>query len=212
MKNAYPYLPATGVVRRTISFIAAAIIVLTSLQSCEKQDTAVSGSLQQTVSADAVVSDAVTKEQALARLNEHFKNEFSPITMEQVVGVSRIQFLKWLRNSKMAPAEDLYLKPVFQSDSIEYLILKNVTVKQTGKLASVGLIAVTPKLFPQFTRMVAVINYNNIFIGNKHICSWKRCDSYSPCPCITWIDFVYGDCPSDKCMDNYDCRGYSSGD
>jgi hypothetical protein len=212
MKKTYAYPCAPQNILHSINTIIFTIFLLTLMLSCKKQQAPVNDSMQQaTVSASAVEA-TVTKEQALARLNEHFANEFSTITMEQVNGVNRKQFTQWLRNSKMAAAEDLYLNPLLSSNSNEYVILKNVTVKETGKLASVGLIATTAPFYPQYTRMVAVINYTNIFVGNKKICSWKRCDSYSACPCILWIDFVTGDCPSDKCVNSYDCRGFSSGD
>lgn len=212
MKKTHSYQCPIQKIQYGISMIVFTIFLLTLTQSCKKQQALVNDSMQQTTVSASAVEAAVTKEQALARLNEHFANEFSVITMQQVNGVNRKQFIQWLRNSKMAAAEDLYLDTLLSSNSNEYVILKNVTVKETGKLASVGLIATTAPFYTQYTRMVAVINYSNIFVGNKKICSWKRCDSYSACPCILWIDFVTGDCPSDKCVDSYDCRGFSSGD
>lgn len=212
MKKTYSYQCARQKTQYGICMIFFTIFLLTLMQSCKKQQAPANNSMQETKVSASAIEAVVTKEQALARLNEHFANEFSTITMQQVNGVNRKQFTQWLRSSKMAGAEDLYLDPLLSSNSNEYVILRNVTVKETGKLASVGLIATTAPFYPQYTRMVAVINYTNIFVGNKNICSWKRCDSYSACPCILWIDFVTGDCPSDKCFDSYDCRGYASGD
>jgi hypothetical protein len=196
---------------RIFSTVMLSAIILILIQSCGKEDTPQPGDETITTSSDSdsAVATTVTKKQALARLNEHFKNEFSPITMQQVSGVTKQQFRQWLRNGVMAPAEDMFLKPLLNADSIEYLIIKNVTVQANGKKANIGLIATTPNFYPQYTRMVAVIGYTNIIIGQKHICSWKKCDSYSPCPCITWIDFVYGDCPFDRCQFNSDCDHYN---
>lgn len=214
MKTKSSDLRASGIKKWILLCAGITVFVMIALQSCEKQQSPLTATVQQQSASTALAGTAavITKEQALERLNQHFKNEFSTITMQQVYGVSRAQFTKWLRNSKMAPAEQLYLSPLLDAGGQEYVILKNVLVKATGKYANVGLIATTPPFFPQFTRMVAVVNYQNIVIGNKKICSWKRCDSYSPCPCITWIDFVTGECPSDKCIDNYDCRGFDAGD
>lgn len=196
---------------RIFSVTVIAIIIVLLVQSCEKEHATLAAKAV-AESNEATATAAITKEQALARLNEYFKNEFSPFTMDQVTGVSKTQFQQWLHNSKMAPAADLYLKPLFRDDSVQYIILKNVILKETGKKASVGLIGTTPKFYSRFTRMVAVINYPNIIVANKHICDWKKCDSYEPCPCILWIDFVVGDCPSDKCSFDTDCRGYSGTD
>jgi len=196
---------------RIFSTITLSAFILIIVQSCGKEDPT-QPDIETTIDApgsDNAMAAAVTKKQALARLNEHFKNEFSPITMQQVNGVTKQQFKQWLRNGIMAPAEDMFLNPLFEADSIEYLIIKNVTVKSNGKKANIGLIATTPSFYPQYTRMVAIAGYTNIILGQKHICSWKKCDSYSPCPCITWIDVVYGDCPSDRCQFNSDCQGYN---
>lgn len=196
---------------RIFSTITLAAISLIIVQSCGKEDPTQPDT--ETIIAapdgDNAIATAVTKKQALARLNEHFKNEFSPITMQQVNGVTKQQFKQWLGSSVMAPAEDMFLKPLLEADSIEYLIIKNVTVKSNGKKANIGLIATTPSFYPQYTRMVAITGYINIILGQKHICSWKKCDSYSPCPCITWIDAVYGDCRHDACQFNSDCQGYN---
>jgi len=196
---------------KIFSTVMLAALILMIVQSCGKEDTTQPGT--DTVSSsdnDSAVATTITKKQALARLNEHFKNEFSPITMQQVVGVTKQQFRQWLRSSVMAPAEDKFLKPLLNTDdSIEYLIIKNVTVQANGKNANIGLIATTPKFYSQYTRMVAVVGYTKIHIGQGNICSWKKCDSYSPCPCIQWIDIVYGDCPSDRCQFNSDCNHYN---
>ena len=196
---------------RIFSSVTIAAILLIIVQSCGKESGLQPGT--ETVTADQNAANAtgatITKQQALARLNETFKNQFSAISMQQVSGVTKQQFRNWLRNSVMAPAEDMYLSPLLQSDGLEYLIIKNVTVKENGKKANIGLIATTPNFYQQYTRMVSIVGYTNFPIGNKHICSWKRCDSYSPCPCITWIDFRYGECPSDWCQYNSDCQGYN---
>lgn len=191
----------------TVVFVA---VILLLVQSCGEKDAPQPGT--ETVSSsgtDSAVATTVTKKQALARLNEHFKNEFSPITMQQVIGVNKQQFRQWLHNSVMAPAENMYLKPLMESDGLQFVIIKNVTVSSNGKKANIGLIATTPAFYPQYTRMVAIIGYTKIPFGNPNICSWKKCDSYSPCPCIKWLDYVYGDCPSDKCQFNSDCDHYN---
>ena len=195
---------------RIFSTIMLAALILMIVQSCGKADTTQPAA--ETVSSsdtDSAVTVKVSKKQALVRLNEHFKNEFSPITLQQVTGVTKQQFRQWLHNSVMASAEDMYLKPLLESEGLQFLIIKNVTVLSNGKKANIGLIATTPNFYPQYTRMVAIAGYTNIILGQKHICSWKKCDSYSPCPCINWIDVVYGDCPSDKCQFNSDCNHYN---
>ncbi|HEX5154838.1 MAG TPA: hypothetical protein VFW07_25505 [Parafilimonas sp.] len=195
---------------RIFSTVMLAAFILMIVQSCGKEDTTQPGS--ETVNSsdtDSAIATTITKKQALARLNEHFKNEFSPITMQQVVGVTKQQFSQWLRNSVMAPAEDMYLKPLLQSGGLQFVIIKNVTVLANGKKANIGLIATTPKFYSQYTRMVTIVGYTNIHIGQGHICSWKRCDSYSPCPCINWLDIVYGECPTDRCQFNSDCNHYN---
>jgi len=195
---------------KILSTVMLAALILMIVQSCGKEDTAQPGAEAVSASgSDKVVATTVTKKQALARLNEHFKNEFSPITMQQVTGVTKQQFSQWLRNSVMAPAENTYLKPLMESDGLQFVIIKNVTVLSNGKNANIGLIATTPAFYPQYTRMVAIVGYTKIPLGNPNICSWKKCDSYSRCPCITWLDLRYGDCPPDRCQDNYDCQGFS---
>ena len=182
------------------------------MQSCEKQNTPGAAGTKQVTASSSIITSQISKQVALERLNEDFKNEFSTIRMQQVNGVSRQQFTQWLRNSQVATAEDLYLSSVLSSNGNEYVILRNITIKETGRLASVGLIAVAPKFYNQFTRMVAVINYNIKINETQHICSWKKCDSYEPCPCITWIDLVTGDCPTDKCIVNENCAHFSASD
>jgi len=196
---------------KVFSSITIAAILLIIVQSCGKEDGPRPRTETRTTGQNAAnaTGTTITKKQALARLNETFKDQFSTITMQQVSGVTKQQFRNWLHNTVMAAAEDMYLKPLLQSDSLEYLIIKNVTVKENGKKANIGLIATTSNFYHQYTRLVSIIGYTNIPIGDKHICSWKRCDSYSACPCITWIDFRYGECPSDRCQDNYDCQGYN---
>jgi len=192
------------------STVMLAALILIIVQSCGKGDTTQPSA--ETVSSsgnDNAVTTTVTKQQALARLNEHFKNEFSPITMQQVAGVTKQQFRQWLRNSIMAPVETTYLKPLLESEGLQFVIIKNVTVLANGKKANIGLIATTPAFYQQYTRMVAIVGYTKIPLGNPNICSWKKCDSYSRCPCITWLDIRYGDCPPDRCQDNYDCQGFS---
>ncbi|MEP6846346.1 MAG: hypothetical protein ABI861_10100 [Panacibacter sp.] len=196
--------------RLSIPIFAFVFFTATCLHSCKKQGTTASSGIQQTTS--SAITVAISKQQALDRLNAHFQNEFSTIKMQQVKGVNRGQFTQWLRNSQASAAESLYLGPVLASGGNEYVILKNVRVKQTGQLASVGLIAVTPQFYGQFTRMVAVINYNFPVDPVKHICSWRKCDSYEPCPCVLWIDFVSGDCPSDKCIVDENCAHFSATD
>jgi hypothetical protein len=202
----------TAPIKRNVPVVAIILFSVTALQSCEKQETSASESIQATTSQASASTSPVSKQQALTRLNAYFKNEFSPISMQQVTGVTKQQFTNWLTNSYMAPAKDLYLKPALSGNGNEYVIIKNVIVKETGKLASVGLIAVTPQFFGQYTRMVAVVNYNNVVLGIKHICSWKKCDSYEPCPCINWIDIVTGDCPTDRCIVDEDCAHFSATD
>jgi hypothetical protein len=195
---------------KIFSTVMLAALILMIVQSCGKKDTTQPG--VETVSSsddDNAVLTTVTKKQALARLNAHFKNEFSPITMQQVIGVTKQQFRQWLRNSVMAPTENMYLKPLLESEGLQFVIIKNVTVLANGKKANIGLIATTPNFYPQYTRMVAIVGYTNIHIGQGHICDWKKCDSYSPCPCITWLDIVYGDCPHDACLYNSDCDHYN---
>jgi len=211
MKKTNPYQCAMKTIRRKIAIAALILLTAAIMQGCTKQQSSKTGGTQQSAVSASSIESVVTKEQALARLNEHFANEFSTITMEQVQGLTRKQFTQWLRGSKMAVAEDLFLDPLLSTNGNEYVLLKNVTVKETGKLATVGLIATTPPSYPQYTRMVAVINSISIF-NNRKICAWKKCDSYSACPCILWLDVVTGDCPSDKCITDYDCRGFSGGD
>lgn len=196
---------------KIFSPVIIAAILLIIVQSCGKEGVLQPGSGAVTGDQNAAnaVSATISKTKALARLNEMFKNQFSAISMQQVSGVTKQQFRNWLHNSVMAPAEDMYLSPLLQSDSLEYLIIKNVTVKANGKKANIGLIAATPNFYQQYTRLVSIVGYTNLPIGTKRICSWKRCDSYSPCPCITWIDFRYGECPSDWCQFNSDCQGYN---
>ena len=197
---------------KIFSTVMLATVILILVQSCGKDDTTKPGSdiVANSSGSDNTTATTITKKQALARLNQHFKNQFSPITMQQVVGVTKQQFRQWLRNSVMASAEDEYLKPLLNTDdSIQYVIIKNVTVQANGKNANIGLIATTPKFYSQFTRMVAVVGYTKIHVGQGNICSWKKCDSYSPCPCIQWIDIVYGDCPTDRCQFNSDCNHYN---
>jgi hypothetical protein len=196
---------------RIFSTIVFAVIILIVVQSCGKEDpTPPDGDVITTTrDGDSAIAAGITKKQALARLNEDFKNEFSHITMQQVNGVTKQQFTQWLRNSVMAPAEGQFLKPLLESDGLQYLVIQNVTVLSNGQKANIGLIATTPNFYAQYTRMVAVIGYTNINIGQKHICSWRKCDSYEPCPCINWVDLVYGDCPSDRCQFDSDCQHYN---
>jgi len=187
---------------------ALVFVVCIAIQSCEKQNTTTAVKQSTSDAATAII----TKQQALARLNEYFKNEFSVIKMKQVSGVNKTQFTQWLRNGQMAATENMYLNPVLSSGGNEYVILKNVLIKETGQYASVGLIATTPNNYNKFTRMVAVINYNNQVDQFKHICGWMKCDSYEPCPCIFWLDVVSGPCPTDKCIVNEDCAHFSASD
>ena len=200
--------------KRKLTCSLAALVLATGIflliQGCEKQNTNSPLPANSSVSSSAIV--AVTKQQALDRLNAYFKNEFSVIKMKQVSGVNRTQFTHWLRNGQAASAENMFLSEVLSSNGNEYVILKNVFVKEAAQYASVGLIAVTPQFYNNFTRMIAVINYNNHVDEIKHICSWKKCDSYEPCPCVDWIDFVYGDCPTDKCIVNENCAHFQASD
>jgi hypothetical protein len=205
IKNHYP-----GIIARIFLVLTLAGFIVLIVQSCAKDKPSEPGSGNVTTGTDgnALVSK-ITKQQALARLNEHFENEFSTITLKQVKGVNRKEFIEWLRSSTMAPAEDLYLKPLLKADSLQYVILQNVTVKSNGKKANIGLIATTPTFYHQYTRMVVIVGYTPIWNGPKNICMWKKCDSYSACPCIEWLDVVKGDCPTDKCQFDLDCQGYN---
>ena len=212
MKKAKPYSVTLVKYRYKLLVVALPLLTFLIIQGCTKQQSLLEkNTIQTAVESSNAAVNGVTKQQALQRLNEHFKDDFATLKMKQVTGVSKEQFLQWLRTSKAAEAESLYLSPLLASDSNEYIILKDVTLKPSGQKASVGLIGTTKIHFNQYTRMVAVIN-PNIVLPNKHLCSWKKCDSYSPCPCINWLDFVYGDCPSDRCSSNFDCRGYSGSD
>ena len=116
---------------KIFSPVIIAAILLIIVQSCGKEGVLQPGSGAVTGDQNAAnaVSATISKTKALARLNEMFKNQFSAISMQQVSGVTKQQFRNWLHNSVMAPAEDMYLSPLLQSDSLEYLIIKNVTVK-----------------------------------------------------------------------------------
>jgi hypothetical protein len=208
IKDHYP-----GMIAKIFLVLMLVFFIILIVQSCAKDKPSAPGSGNVTAGTDgnAVVSK-ITKEQALARLNEHFENEFSPVTLKQVKGVNRKEFIEWLRNSTMAPAEDLYLKPLLKADSLQYVILQNVTVKSNGKKANVGLIATTPTFYDKFTRMVVVVGYTKIFGEPGNICRWKKCDSYSACPCIEWLDIVKGDCPTDRCTVDSNCHGDLPGD
>lgn len=212
MKKTNSYLVTVFNYRYRLLVAGLPLLILLIIQGCTKQQETIAANHANAVADDnSVAASGVTKQQALQRLNEHFKDDFATLTMKQVTGVSKLQFLQWLRTSKAAEAESLYLSTLLASDSNEYVILKDVILKPSGQKASVGLIAPTKVNFNLYTRMVAVIN-PNIVAANKHLCSWKKCDSYSACPCINWLDFVYGDCPVDKCSSNFDCRGYSGSD
>jgi hypothetical protein len=77
----------------------------------------------------------------------------------------------------MAPAEDKFLKPLLNTeDSIDISSLKMLPFQANGKNANIGLIATTPKFYSQYTRMVAVVGYTKIHIGQGNICSWKKCE------------------------------------
>lgn len=212
MKKTNSYLVTLFKYRYRLLVVILPSLACLIIQGCTKQKgTPATNNVQAAVENSSATSTAVTKQQALQRLNEHFKDDFATLTIKQVTGVSKAQFLQWLRTSKAAQAESLYLSPLLASDSNEYVILKDVIQKLSGQKASVGLIAPTKINFNQYTRMVAIIN-PNVIAANKHLCSWKKCDSYSACPCITWLDFVYGDCPGDRCSSDFDCRGYSGSD
>ena len=185
--------------------IVAGIIV----QSCKKQSVINTNTLTQS-SKDASTI-VLTKQQALTKLNNYFTNEFSPFKMNQVSDVNNKQFTQWLRNGQMADAENS-LSPVLSTSGNEYVIIKNVWVKEAAQYASVGLIATTPPNYGKFTRLVAVINYNITVPQYKHICSWRKCDSYEPCPCVFWLDMVSGPCPTDKCIVDEDCAHFQASD
>ena len=171
--------------RFKFSLLAFSLTILIGIivQSCKKQNLNPVTVLTQSSKDEAKV--LLTKQQALTKLNSYFTNEFSPFKMNQVSDVNNKQFTQWLRNGQMADAENS-LSPVLSTSGNEYVIIKNVWVKEAAQYASVGLIATTPPNYGKFTRLVAVINYNITVPQYKHICSWRKCDSYEPCPCVFW--------------------------
>jgi hypothetical protein len=195
-----------------IYFLAAffALMAVVTL-SCEKQGKIFPADHQQSqISSQDKSSSSISKQQALKRINDYFEDELYPVKLEQVQGISRKQFTQWLRNSKVAAAEKQFLGPLLSANVTEFVLLNNVTLRDTNRKATIALIAVPSQLNNQFTKMVAIVDYVRILNGPRTLCMWKRCDSYEPCPCICWIDFVYGtECPSDKCMWNGDCQGYN---
>lgn len=76
---------------KIFSSVTIAAILLIIVQSCGKEGVLQPGS--EAVTANQNTANAagatITKQQALARLNEMFKNQFSTISMQQVSGVTK---------------------------------------------------------------------------------------------------------------------------
>ena len=60
--------------------------------------------------------------------------------------------------------------------------------------------------------MIVVVNYEKMNVRPKHICSWRKCNSYEAFPCIDWLDVVIGECPTDRCNVDEDCAHFSAAD
>jgi hypothetical protein len=182
------------------------VLIVVAL-SCKKQSNPPSSgsnvhssSVQQESALAAAGTSTMTRQQSLARINALFKDELSTISASQVQGINKQQFIQWLRNSSIAGAEQKYLGPLLSSDVSEFILIKNVTVLATGKLATVAMVSVPTQLYSRYTKLIVLKDCPWV-IGR--LCFWFHCDHLDPtmCLCLSTMASVplNSACPADEC-------------
>jgi hypothetical protein len=109
---------------------------------------------QQVNSSETIISSPTNQQQALKQINFLFKDELELIPPEQVQRINQQQFVQWLRNSKLAAAENRYLEPLLASNAAEFIRLKEVVVIETGEKAGFVLVAVPPSLYSRYSKAI----------------------------------------------------------
>ncbi|QHT68797.1 hypothetical protein GXP67_20150 [Rhodocytophaga rosea] len=163
----------------------------------------VSSRSQQTISSQMLNNVAVDV------INLNFGQEFYPITLTQIKGVSQQQFTQWLQSSAIASAHQGLL-PVLANTATEYIIISNVTVRATGKQTTVAMIGVPSQLTGQYAEAIILEEKSNIPASMQlKICIWKKCTPYAKC--VTRIRPFPANvaCPTDQCNVNNPCVMYA---
>ena len=192
------------------SIPALSVLLIVVSISCEKQGSSSSNpglkysSEQKTLPVN-VASLTMSRQQALSRINALFKDELQLIRPEQVQGINKQQFIQWLRSSKIAAAEQQYLQPLLSSNVTEVVLLHGVKYLQTGKQATIALVAVPQPLQGRYTKLIVLTDLDEVILGR--LCSWFQCDYLDPsmCLCLYKVSLVSGNtnCPSDECHPSY---------
>jgi len=185
------------------SFIASFALIVTIAFSCEKEGKGFSfNSPEKSSSSEQinVTASTLTIKQSLKQINALFSDELYPIMSRQVQAASKQQFIKWLRNSNVAKAEEKYLGPLLSSDTSEFLLLRNVTLRETNEQATIAMVAVPQELSGSYSKLLVIKDVNHVFIGRP--CFWFECDySGDMCICLSRIGNVAlnAPCPASTC-------------
>ncbi|RDC65557.1 hypothetical protein [Adhaeribacter pallidiroseus] len=187
------------------------LLLLVAAGSCEKENAFVGSSPMAPSGTGATASagsqqDAtlsLSKTQALAIINAHYSDTFYPIKLEQVKGQSRQQFTLWLQSTPLASSKS-YLLPLLSNPTTEYVLL-NVTLRATGKKATVGLVGVPNALTNSYDEAVAVVAPVIPVSIPVKICKWKNCSPRGKCR--TWVSIIpaSASCPTNECNKNHPC-------
>ncbi|QMU29284.1 hypothetical protein [Adhaeribacter radiodurans] len=188
------------------------LFLLAVIGSCEKAEddfTPRSSSAQSPIEATSINSQSSTstlaQESALQIINFNYGDVFYTINLDQVKGISREQFTQWLQGTRLAPAKKRLL-PLLSHSATKYILLKNVKLRATGKLATVALIGVPNALSGHYASVITVINQPYILEGLPvKLCFVKKCSPYLQC--INWIAVAREGsvCPSNQCDSNNPC-------
>jgi len=185
------------------SFFASLALIVTIAFSCEKEGKGLSfNSPEKSSSSDQITvsADTLTTQQSLKQINALFSDELYPIKPRQVQAANKQQFVKWLRNSNVAKAEEKYLGPLLSSDVSEFLLLRNVTLLGTNEQATIAMIAVPQELNDSYSKLLVIKDVNHVSIGRP--CFWFACDySGDMCICLSRIGNVAlnAPCPASTC-------------
>ncbi|PSR53802.1 hypothetical protein AHMF7605_09845 [Adhaeribacter arboris] len=181
--------------------------------SCEKEGDDFRSSAQPPPSpaleAASATSQSATSthmhELALQVINYNYDDAIYPINLAQVTGVNKQQFVNWLKTTRSATAQ-AQLLPLLNHPATEYVLLENVQLRSTGKLATVGLIGVPSPLAGQFARAVTIVEQSGSY-GSVPVklCIGKKCSPFYQC--ITWVRVIKAgtECPANQCENNQSC-------
>lgn len=211
--NTQPLRKATAYIRMLLFFLC---FILTGISGCQSDFERVStkaGHSQK--SRLSTTSARIDRTKAVELLNEFLQKDIYPFTASQVERISSAAFQEWMQSNKIDLDVKNRLQPVLTSPTTEYVLLKNVTLKENNKRTTIALIGVPAHLQSQFTSVVVLEGelLDDIAVPTK-TCLYNKCICIGYCcDCALWMRRVKitQSCPSNECSSDYGC-GVPCGD